>query len=149
MLMLAIVVSLMSVFATSASAATGKSKSYDVFKTKTITVTTEKSGSPYITFKSTGTGSYDYGAEAPILSLKVYNKKTGTTKWYRVTGSRVFESVSSKLSLNKNTTYIITISYIYSDINWGTYGIGMFKKTGYYQGYWQITKTNKLSYSFN
>ena len=129
-----------------ASAATGKSKSYSVFTSKTITVTTTKSGA-YMTFKSTGTGSFQYGAEAPILSLKVYNHKNRTTQYYRVTGSRWCESVSSKLKLNANTTYTITVGYIYDkSVNWGTYGMGMYRTTGWYDGTWRITATKNLNY---
>ena len=144
---MAVIMLMTSLLCVPASAATGKSKSYSVFTSKTISVTTNKSGA-YMTFKSTGTGSYQYGAEAPILSLKVYNHKTGETRFYRVTGTRWTDSVSSKLKLNANTTYTVTVSYIYDkSINWGTYGSGMYRKTGWYDGTWRITATKNLTYS--
>lgn len=138
-----------SAFAIPANAATGKSKSFDVFTSKTITITTNNSGSPSMTFKSTGTSSYNgSGAKAPILSLKVYNHSTKKTEWLRVTGSRLLSSVSSKLKLNKNTKYTVTVGYIYDkSINWGTYGIGMYKKAAWFDGLWQITSTSNLSYT--
>lgn len=147
-LIIATLLSMTSIFSLTASAATGKSKTYDVFTPKSITITTDKSGSPYMTFKSTGTSSYNYGAKAPILSLKVYNHSTKKTEYYSVTGSRIFASVSSKLKLNKNTKYTVTVSYKYNkSLNWGTYGTGMYEKTGWYDGFWQITATKKLSYT--
>lgn len=134
-------------FAVPVSAATGKSKSYDAFTSKTITITTTKKGA-YMTFKSTGTGSFQYGAKAPILSLKVYNHNTGKTQYYRVTGSRWYDSVSSKLKLNANTTYTVTVGYIYNkNLNWGTYGSGMYRTTGWYDGTWRITATKNLNYT--
>ena len=134
-------------FAVPVSAATGKSKSYDAFTSKTITITTTKKGA-YMTFKSTGTGSFQYGAKAPILSLKVYNHDTGKTQYYRVTGSRWCDSVSSKLKLNANTTYTVTVGYIYNkSLNWGTYGSGMYRTTGWYDGTWRITATKNLNYT--
>jgi lipopolysaccharide export LptBFGC system permease protein LptF len=147
---IATLLSMLSAFSISASAATGKSKGYGAFQSKTITVTTNKSGSPYMTFTSTGTASYQgSGAKAPILSLKVYNHNTKKTQYYRVTGSRFFgNSVSSKLKLNKNTKYTVTVGYIYDkSINWGTYGIGMYKKSAWYDGTWKITATSNLNYN--
>ena len=145
-IVMTVIMLMTTLFAVPAGAATGKSKSYDAFTSKTITITTNKSGA-YMTFQSTGTGSYQYGAEAPILSLKVYNHKTRTTQYYRVTGSRWFESVSSKLKLNANTSYTVTVGDIYDkSINWGTYGTGMYCKTGWYNGTWRITETKILNY---
>lgn len=131
------------------AATTGKSKSYNVFTSKVITITTNKSGSPSMTFKSLGTSSYNgSGAKAPILSLKVYNHSTKKTEWYRVTGTRIFSSVSSTLKLNKNTKYTVTVGYIYDkSINWGAYGIGMYKKAAWFDGTWQITSTANLTYT--
>lgn len=147
---LTILLSMFSVFGVTANAASGKSKKYDAFTSKTITITTLNSGSPSMTFKSTGTASYQgKEAKAPILSLKVYNHKTKKTTYYRITGNRCFgNSISSKLKLDKNTKYSVTVGYIFDkSINWGTYGIGDYKTTGWYQGNWQITATNKLNYS--
>lgn len=146
---MAVIMLMVPILSISVSAATGKSKTFNATQSKTITITTSKSGSPYITFESIGTGSYQYGAKAPILNLKVYNHKNGTTQYYRVTGSRIFNSVSSKLKLNPNTKYTVTVSYIYDKkLNWGTYGSGMYETTGWYNGQWRITSTKNLSYSF-
>ena len=148
-LLIVLMMSVCSTFAMPVSAATGKSRKYDVFATKTIVVTTEKKGSPYITFKSTGDGTSSYGAKAPILSLKVFNHKTGKTQFYRVTGARwIGSSVSSKLKLDRNTKYTITVSYLYDrKLNWGTYGTGLCQRTGWFQGLWQITSSSRLSYT--
>lgn len=147
-LIIATLLSMTSIFSLTASAATGKSDTYNAFAQKSITITTNKSGSPYMTFKSTGTSSYQHGAKAPILSLKVYNHSTRKTEYYSVTGSRTFASVSSKLKLNKNTKYTVTVSYKYNkSVNWGKYGTGMYEKTGWYDGTWQISATNKLNYT--
>lgn len=146
----AIVVSMLSVFTITASAATGKSNKYNVFTSKTITIKTEKSGSPYITFESIGNASYSYGAKPAILSLKVYNHSTRKTEWLRVTGyrSKVTKSVSSKLSLKRNTTYTVTIGYIWDkNINYGKFMKGLTNYTGWYEGQWRIKKTNRLNYS--
>lgn len=49
---------------------------------------------------------------------------------------------------NKNSKYIVTISYIYDKkINYGTYGIGIYKKSAWYDGTWRITNTNRLNYT--
>ncbi len=141
----------LSVFSISASAATGKSKKFGVFQTKVITVSTQSKGSPSITFKSIGNSSFEgKNAKPAILSLKVYNHSNRTTKYYRVTGPRWYgNSISSKLSLNKNTKYTLTVSYIYDrSINWGkNIGIGMYKHDGYYDGLWMISASNRCTYT--
>lgn len=145
----AVLLSLLSAFA-AASAATGKSKNYGAFQSKTFTVTTSNTGSPCMVFSSTGTASFQgSGAKAPILSLKVLNHCTGKIEYYRITGCRFWgNSVSSTLKLARNTTYSVTVGYIYDkEINFGTYGIGMYKKTDWYDGTWTVLATKNLSYA--
>ena len=146
-IVLVLITLMTTLFAVPVSAATGKSKSYNAFTSKVITITTTQSGA-YMAFQSTGTGSYQPGAKAPIMSLKVYNHKSRTTQYYRITGTRWSNSVSSKLKLNANTTYTVTVGYIYDkSINWGTYGSGIYRTTGWYNGDWKITATKNLNYS--
>ncbi len=148
-LIMALITLFSTMFCLPASAASGKSKSYSAFTTKVITVTTNKKGSPSITFKSVRAGDGEQmGGEAPFLSLKVYNHSTRKTQYYQVKGTRWFDSVTSTLKLNANTKYTITVSYLYNkSLNWGSFVSNLRKQSGWYDGDWQISATKNLSYS--
>ncbi len=135
---------LFSIFSVNVSAASGKSRPFGVFEKKTIIVQTDKTGKPRMTFRCVGTGSYQYGAKAPRLSLRVKDLDTGKVEYYQVKG--LGNTISSKLKLAAGKRYEIEVSYLYKSYNWGTYGSGMYKTTGYFEGNWNITQTSKLSY---
>ena len=139
---------LIPVFTIGASALTVAPLSkYDSKTSKTFVAVTGKSKGS-ITFYSMKDTTQP-GTKAPIMLLTVYNQTKTKTEYKYVTGVRWFGSqISSTLKLDKNTTYRITVSYLYDKSeNWGTYGYGgLFgKTTGWYEGYWWISNVSKVT----
>ena len=139
------IMTLLSTFAISASAAS--SKSYDCDVARVITVKTGSGGltKPSITFKCKADkefGSRGISNSAPIMSLKIYDHTTKTTTWKRITGWG--SSISSKLTLERNRTYTITVSYIYDkSLNYNAIRVGGGK--AWAEGTWYIASTNKVN----
>lgn len=142
-MIIAILCSLMTVFAVTASAAT----TYDCDNARVITVQTKSGGvtKPSITFKCKADkefGSRGISNYAPKMSLKVYDHKTGKTTWKQITGSG--KSISSKLTLEKGRKYTITVSYIFTkSVNYNAICVGGGKTWA--EGTWWISSTNRLS----
>jgi hypothetical protein len=141
----ATLLSMTSIFAVSASAAS--SKSYDCDVARVITVKTGSGGltKPSITFKCKADkefGSRGISSSAPIMSLKIYDHTTKTTTWKRITGWG--SSISSTLKLERNRTYTITVSYIYDkSLNYNAMRVGGGK--AWAEGTWYIASTNKVN----
>lgn len=139
------IMTLLSTFAVSASAAS--SKSYDCDVARVITVKTGSGGltKPSITFKCKADkefGDRGISNSAPIMSLKIYDHTTKTTTWKRITGWG--SSISSTLKLERNRTYTITVSYIYDkSLNYNAIRVGGGK--AWAEGTWYIASTNKVN----
>lgn len=140
---LIMLISMFSVYSISASAVS----TYDCSKTRTITVTTQSGGisKPSITFKCKSAkecGSHGISNYAPKMSLKIYDHKTGTTTYKRITGSG--SNISSTLKLEKGRSYTITVSYIYNkSINYNAFCVG--GGSTWAEGTWWISSTNRIS----
>lgn len=140
-----LLMSMTSIFAVSASAAS--SKSFDCDFTRVITVRTGSGGltKPSITFKCKADkefGDRGISNSAPIMSLKIYDHTTKTTTWKRITGWG--SSISSKLTLKRNRTYTITVSYIFDkSLNYNAIRVGGGK--AWAEGTWYIASTNKVN----
>ncbi len=112
MIVFTMLISMFSIFALQVSAAT----TYDCMKTRIITVKTEKvswyQSDPYITFECKSDALPMISHDAPLMSLKIEDKTTGTTSWARISGTGKY--ISSKLKLEGGRTYKITVSYLYN-----------------------------------
>lgn len=122
------------------------SKTYDCDVARTITVKTG-SGITKPSIKFTCKADKEFGSRgisnyAPKMSLKIYDHKTGTTTWKRITGTG--SSISSTLKLEKNRTYTITVSYIFDkSINYNAIRVGGGK--AWAEGTWYIASTSKVN----
>lgn len=122
------------------------SKSYDCDVARTITVKTG-SGITKPSIKFTCKADKEFGSRgisnyAPKMSLKIYDHKTGTATWKRITGTG--SSISSTLKLEKNRTYTITVSYIFDkSINYNAIRVGGGK--AWAEGTWYIASTSKVN----
>ena len=81
------------------------------------------------------------GVKAPTMVLSVYDHtaKTTTTKW--ITGSG--DDYYSTLSLQKNRTYTITVSYLN---NWSKNSTVWVANPIWTYGYWEITGSTRVTF---
>lgn len=133
----------------SLSVSAASSKSYDCDVARTIIVKTG-SGITKPSIRFTCKADREFGKRgisnyAPKMSLRIYDHKTGTVTWKRITGTG--SSISSTLKLERNRTYTITVSYIYDKgVNYNAFCVGGGK--AWAEGTWWIASTNKItSYS--
>lgn len=117
MLVLATLVSTLSMTAISASAASNTTRTFDADSKVTLTVRTTGSGS--IKFTCTGAKNYGHRCNAPELKLTVYPAVNGKNVYHiKDSCDLTPSSVSSTLKgLKKGMTYIITIEYLVSNRN--------------------------------
>lgn len=145
-LVLVLMLSLTSMFAVSASAASTNS-TYNCDQTKVLTVKTGTGGlfKPSITFKCKALkefGSRGISNYAPKMSLKIYDHSTKTTTWKRITGTG--SSISSTLTLERGRTYTVTVSYIFDkSVNYNALAVAIGKTWA--EGNWWITSTNRIT----
>lgn len=130
----------------SLSVSAASSKAYDCEVARTITV---KTGGGIIkpSIKFTCKADREFGKRgisncAPKMSLRIYDHKTGTVTWKRITGTG--SSISSTLKLERNRTYTITVSYIFDkSINYNAFCVGGGK--AWTEGTWYITSTSNVN----
>ncbi|MBE6700396.1 MAG: CHAP domain-containing protein [Ruminococcaceae bacterium] len=120
---------------------------YSCMETKYISVVTGNGIllSPSLTFKCDAAkefGSDGISNYAPIMQLTIYNNDTKETTYARITGTGA--SISSTLKLEDNSSYIVTVSYIYDEsINKNAFKVG--GGDGWADGDWWISSTNNIN----
>lgn len=147
MLVIFTVISIFSVFTVCSSAASVKAKKHY----------TAQRGSSY-TFKVTTTGTWcqgnasikfhsaanlqNVGEIAPTMVLTVKDHSTNKTTYKWITGSG--DDYYSTLSLKKNRTFTITVSYLNDWNENASIAVGVGKDWA--QGYWEITSSTRVTF---
>ena len=147
MLVVLTVVSMFSIFTVYSSAASVKVKKHY----------TAKVGSSY-TFKVATTGSWyqgnasikfhsaanmqNVGEKAPTMVLTIKDHSTNKTTYKWITGSG--DDYYSTLSLAKNRTYTITVSYLKDKKENYTIAVGVGQDWA--EGYWEITGSTRVTF---
>ncbi len=147
MLIVATIVTMFSVFAVSASAASVRTKKHYAARlgsSYTFKVTTKGSwyqGNASIKFHSAA-DLQNAGEKAPtmLLTIKDHTTNKTTTKW--ITGSG--DDYYSTLSLAKNHEFTITVSYLRNWSKNSTIAVGTGRDWA--EGYWEITSSTRVTF---
>lgn len=145
MLIVVTIISMFSVFTASASAATVKAQKHYVAKlgsSYTFKVETKGywyQGNASIKFHSAAE-LQNAGEKAPtmLLTIKDHSTNKTTTKWISGSGDDYY----STLSLAKNRTYTITVSYLKNWSKNATIAVGVGQDWA--KGYWEITNSTRV-----
>lgn len=144
-LVLVTLMSILSVFTLSAGAVNPKTHYTAKHGMSKYTFTVKTSGKWWqgnasIKFHSAAS-LQNVGMKAPTMVLSVYDHTSGTTTTKWITGSG--DDYYSTLSLKKNRTYTITVSYLN---NWSKNSTVWVANPIWTYGYWEITNSTRVKF---
>lgn len=146
-LVIVTIISMFSIFAISSSAASVKvKKHYTASLGSSYTFKVETKGSWYqgnasIKFHSAA-DIQNVGKKAPTMLLAIKDHSTNKTTYKWITGSG--DDYYSTLSLAKNRTFTITVSYLKDWSENATAAVGVGKD--WTCGYWEITGSTRVTF---